>query len=714
MNQDIRNALPSGYRLEEYEVESVLGHGGFGVTYLARDTRLDTLVAIKEYMPGDLAVREGGSTVHPRSGADRDEFLWGLDRFLSEARTLARFKHPNIVSVLRFFEDNGTAYLVMEYEEGDSLSEVLRRKKILKESELWPILIPLLDGLAQVHDAGFLHRDIKPGNVFIRADGSPVLIDFGAARQAIGQKSKSLTAIVTAGYAPVEQYGTGGEQGAWTDIYALAGVLYRAVTGAPPPASPDRATAILRGNADPMVPATTAGKGQCSAKVLAAIDKGLGVLETDRPQSVGDWQTLLFGGRAPPAVTGAPARHGRSAFLGVIGGVLMTVLLFGGGYAAWQMMQDTGEGGGEAGGNQPLTQQAQVPSDGTAGGTSGDGQASSGDAAISADAIQRAEADAKAREEEAAKRRAEEQARQKAAEEAQAKAKAEAEAKAEAKRQAEVEARKKADTDAQQNREMKGRRMAEMSRAKAAAEAKREADEAARKKAEAAASKLKAQEAARRAAAAEAERKAAAEARAKAELEARRKGEEEARKTATADARRKAEAVAAAKRKAEDAARKQAETEAKRQAALEARFAELERRAKEAEARAKAAERAAKSSAGSPTQTARIPDPSTPDGLKALFAGTRVTAARSGFFGELLYRVDFSGDGSVHGGSLNQGVHTEEADTGKWTVEAGKLCVQWAKWDDGEKRCYTITGKKNPYAASGAAGIFKGELFINR
>lgn len=229
MTQDLRHALPPGFLLEEYEIEAVLGHGGFGVTYLARDLNLGTPLAIKEYLPSDLALREDGTTVHPKSEADREEYRWGLERFLGEAQTLTRFEHPNIVSVLRFFEANGTAYLVMAYQKGDSLSDILRQKGRLDETEVMGILGPLLDGLAEVHKAGFLHRDIKPGNIYIRADGSPLLLDFGAARQALGHRSKSLTAIVTAGFAPQEQYFSGGNQGPWTDIYALAAVLYREI-----------------------------------------------------------------------------------------------------------------------------------------------------------------------------------------------------------------------------------------------------------------------------------------------------------------------------------------------------------------------------------------------------------------------------------------------------------------------------------------------------
>src|SRR3954447_3589615 len=202
-----RFALPNGYRLNEYCIRQVLGQGGFGITYLAHDERLDRDVAIKEFMPSDLAVRQAGSTVMPRSTAVRQDYKGGLERFLKEARTLARFSHPNIVRVLSLIEANGTAYIVMCYEAGESLGDRLKgRGGPLPAAELLRIAEPLLDGLAAVHRAGFLHRDIKPSNIFLRADGDPVLLDFGTARQLIGSMSRSIVSILTPGYAPIEQY----------------------------------------------------------------------------------------------------------------------------------------------------------------------------------------------------------------------------------------------------------------------------------------------------------------------------------------------------------------------------------------------------------------------------------------------------------------------------------------------------------------------------
>ena len=229
--ETFRNALNTDHLLHWYRIERVLGQGGFGITYLAFDNNLQQEVAIKEYLPMELAVREGDNSVFPVSDRQGDRFKWGLDRFLAEARTLAKFRHPGIVRVLSVFEANNTAYMVMEYERGETLQELLSRRKTLRESEIDNILSPILDGLEQVHKSGFIHRDIKPANIFLRENNTAVLIDFGSARQALGQETRTLTSIVSPGYAPYEQYySKSDKQGPWTDIYGLAATLYRAIS----------------------------------------------------------------------------------------------------------------------------------------------------------------------------------------------------------------------------------------------------------------------------------------------------------------------------------------------------------------------------------------------------------------------------------------------------------------------------------------------------
>jgi len=287
-----RNSLQPGHKLHWYRIEKILGQGGFGITYLAHDFNLDRQVAIKEYLPIELAVRERDFSVHPVTEDHGEKFRWGLDRFITEARTLAKFKHPNIVHVLNVFEENNTAYMVMEYEQGESLQEILSHRKTLEEAELINILIPVLGGLQMVHEAGFIHRDIKPANIFIREDGSPVLLDFGSARQALSMATQTLTSLVSPGYAPYEQYySRSDQQGPWTDIYGLGATLYRAAAGKAPMDAVDRSRAILKGEQDIFVPASQTGKGRYSERFLLAIDHALQFKEEDRPQTISAWKS---------------------------------------------------------------------------------------------------------------------------------------------------------------------------------------------------------------------------------------------------------------------------------------------------------------------------------------------------------------------------------------------------------------------------------------
>ena len=309
---DHLHALPIGHQLGEYRIERVLGSGGFGIIYYAWERHLDRPVAVKEYLPNEFALRTDGTTVRPRSTSDAADYQWGLERFLDEARALARFKHPHINEVYRFFEDNGTAYMVLEYIEGETLSELLRRESSLEQARLRRLLEELLSGLEEVHDAGFVHRDVKPGNIMLREDGTAVLLDFGAARQAIGQRSKSITSILTPGYAPIEQYAQKiDDVGPWSDLYALGMVSYRCVSGLKEGDLLDavsRASLVRKGEqGKDLTPATVAGKGRYDQPLLEAIDWAIKVNEGERPQNVAALRRVLVGSRKPTSVSKAAA-----------------------------------------------------------------------------------------------------------------------------------------------------------------------------------------------------------------------------------------------------------------------------------------------------------------------------------------------------------------------------------------------------------------------
>jgi serine/threonine protein kinase len=294
------NALAIGLKLGEYRIERVLGAGGFGITYLAWDRHLEKHVAIKEYLPAALAVRALDGSVVPVATHRKHDYAWGLDRFVKEARTLARFTHPHIVRVNRYFEASGTAYMVMDYEAGVPLSAWLRRHPRPDEAQLRAIVLPLLDGLEAVHAQGFLHRDIKPSNIFLRENGTPVLIDFGSARQANGNQTRTLTSIVSPGYAPLEQYSSDGNQGPWTDIYSLSAVLYRAMLAENPP------DAAARVQKDPLAGRLAEAAARYSAAFVNAVRWGLAVDERRRPQSVAQWRPVFQGEALPCDAMPAP------------------------------------------------------------------------------------------------------------------------------------------------------------------------------------------------------------------------------------------------------------------------------------------------------------------------------------------------------------------------------------------------------------------------
>ncbi len=289
MTIDNVQALPLGTRLGDYRLDAVIGHGGFGITYRAFDSQLAKIVAIKEYLPVEFAVRLASGNVVPRAHRLAEDFTWGRERFLDEARALARFRHPHIVPVLRYFEANGTAYTVMEFEDGRSVGQLLHeRGKRLPPPEVLSLATGLLNGLAAVHAQGFLHRDIKPSKIMVRTDGVPVLIDFGAARQAMGGRTQTLTGILTPQYAPIEQYVLDSKQGPWSDIYSAAAVLHHAIAGHPPPEAAARV-----GSADPYRPLAVTHADRFDQAFLSAIDHALAFLPEQRPQSVEAWNALF-------------------------------------------------------------------------------------------------------------------------------------------------------------------------------------------------------------------------------------------------------------------------------------------------------------------------------------------------------------------------------------------------------------------------------------
>jgi serine/threonine protein kinase len=283
-------ALPDGTELVgDYRLKRVLGAGGFGITYLADEKALARLVTIKEYFPAELAARHRGSA-SPRSQEVAGDYQWGLDRFIEEAQTLARFDHPNIVRVHRYFRANNTAYMVLQFEEGSSFKAWLKGlRRAPRQAELDGMVAPLLDALEMIHKANYLHRDIAPDNIMVRKDGSPVLIDFGSARGAIAAQSRTVSALVKPGYSPYEQYATtSSNQGPWTDIYALGATLYHAISGKRPPDAPSRVVS------DDYVCAREAALGAYRSGFLSAIDKALEIEVGERPQSILQWRGMLF------------------------------------------------------------------------------------------------------------------------------------------------------------------------------------------------------------------------------------------------------------------------------------------------------------------------------------------------------------------------------------------------------------------------------------
>lgn len=284
------SAMPSGMRLGEFEITGVIGEGGFGIVYSARDSSLDRIVAIKEYLPSAFASRTTAGTVQVRSQEHSKTFEAGLSSFINEARMLAKFSHPGLVEVFRFWEGNGTAYMAMRYYRGVTLREMLRTNpQVVTEQWLCETLDPILLALQELHNERCYHRDIAPDNILVLPNGRSVLMDFGAARRIIGGMTRALTTVLKPGYAPIEQYSDDGSmaQGAWTDIYAVGGLLYHAMTGKVP------VQAISRMMNDPLKPVATAARSEFSPNLCAVVMKCLAVMPENRYQSVDELRAAL-------------------------------------------------------------------------------------------------------------------------------------------------------------------------------------------------------------------------------------------------------------------------------------------------------------------------------------------------------------------------------------------------------------------------------------
>src|SRR5947209_2504368 len=296
MNKAYSNkALPMGTVLREWRIEEVLGVGGFGIVYKARGIYFNELVAIKEYFPSSISERESDDTVVPIDSDVEEVHALGLKKFVEEAKLLWNLstpsRHPNIVSVRSLFEIHGTAYMVMDFEDGQSLSRMLKQGRRFNERSLWNILHPIAEGLERAHRVGVLHRDIKPPNILITEDNRPVLIDFGSARFEAAEATSTKVTFHTPPYAAIEQYVKTYAQGPWTDVYALGVVMYECVTGEKPPEVLER---LHAGLGTPLAKGKWPGYGK---KFLEAVDAAMLVKPEERPQSIGDW-LAMFGKQA--------------------------------------------------------------------------------------------------------------------------------------------------------------------------------------------------------------------------------------------------------------------------------------------------------------------------------------------------------------------------------------------------------------------------------
>lgn len=288
MPSQANRALPKGYQLQNYKIAKQLSGGGFSIVYLAHDEN-GTAVAIKEYLPSQIALREEGALVQATTAENLATFRYGMKCFFEEGRALAKISHPNVVRVINFFRANETVYMVMHYERGKTMQEeITSRKRVVKESFIRRVFAELLNGLREVHTHKILHLDIKPANVYIRLDGSPVLLDFGAARQTLTSEKSKLSPMYTPGFAAPEQYKNRDILGPWSDVYSVGASMFSCLAGFAPQAADQRLTN------DKLASAKKLWAGQYSDQLLEIIDWCLQLNYMDRPQSVFHLQKSLL------------------------------------------------------------------------------------------------------------------------------------------------------------------------------------------------------------------------------------------------------------------------------------------------------------------------------------------------------------------------------------------------------------------------------------
>ncbi|MGC4090792.1 MAG: serine/threonine-protein kinase [Polyangiaceae bacterium] len=306
MASQANTPLPAGYQLEDYRIEKQISVGGFSIVYLAHDGQ-GRAVAIKEYLPASLALRSEGQTKPAISQEHLSAFRYGMKCFFEEGRALAKLSHPNVIQVLNFFRANDTVYMVMEYERGRTLQEFIQKHQgHIQEKFIRSVFTRMLNGLREVHTHKLLHLDLKPSNIYLRADNTPVLIDFGAARQTLHSDTPMLKPMYTPGFASPEHYFKREELGPWSDIYSVGASLYSCLAGAAPQA------ADARMEKDLLQPASVRWEGQFSDQLLETIDWCLCLNHLYRPQSVFALQKALTEAvEAPSAGPGkAEAREG--------------------------------------------------------------------------------------------------------------------------------------------------------------------------------------------------------------------------------------------------------------------------------------------------------------------------------------------------------------------------------------------------------------------